>query len=152
MWRWRRWMRRQLSDQGAIDHGKGGKPEEMQERRESGVPGGPEPRRAAYAAVCDCYRSQSDTSFFLPPCFLRQVLRQPAAANVLAILGKYACFCSGGAFSHSSPPPCASIGLELAFTQPRLTSENISKHRRDSSRIKADSFRAVRAMWLSPSS
>ena len=56
-------------------------------------------------------------SFFLPPCFLRQVFRQLAAANVLAILGECACFCSGGAFSHISPPPCASIGLELAFTQ-----------------------------------
>ena len=54
---------------------------------------------------------------FLPPCFLCQVFRQLAAANVLAILGECACFCSCGAFSHISPPPCASIGLELAFTQ-----------------------------------
>ena len=53
-------------------------------------------------------------SFFLPPCFFCQVCRQLAAANVLAILGECACFCSGGAFSHISPPPCASIGLELA--------------------------------------
>ena len=56
-------------------------------------------------------------SFFLPPCFFCQVCRQLAAANVLAILGECACFCSGGAFSHISPPPCASIGLELASTQ-----------------------------------
>ena len=58
-------------------------------------------------------------SFFLLPCFFCQVCRQLAAANVLAILGECACFCSGGAFSHISPPPCASIGLELAFTQSR---------------------------------
>ena len=57
------------------------------------------------------------SSFFLVPGL-------PATrcnANVLAILGECACFCSGGAFSHISPPPCASIGLELAFTQPRRT-------------------------------
>ena len=77
--------------------------------------------RAAYAAVCDCYPFQEATSFFLPPFFLCQVFRQLAAANVVAILGECACFCSGGAFSHISPPPCASIGLELAFTQPRRT-------------------------------
>ena len=58
---------------------------------------------------------------FLLPFFLCQVFRQLAAANVLAILGECACFCSGGAFSHISPPPCASIGLELAFTQPWRT-------------------------------
>ena len=58
---------------------------------------------------------------FLPPCFLCQVFRQLAAATVLAILGECACFCSCGAFSHISPPPCASIGLELAFTQSSMT-------------------------------
>ena len=34
-------------DQGTADHGKGGKPEEKQERREGGVPGRPEPRTYA---------------------------------------------------------------------------------------------------------
>ena len=34
-------------DQGAVDHGEGGEPEERQERRENGVPGGPEPRTYA---------------------------------------------------------------------------------------------------------
>ena len=77
--------------------------------------------RAAYAAVCDCYPFQEATSFFLPPFFLCQVCRQLAAANVLAILGECACFCSGGAFSHISPPPYASIGLELTFTQSCMT-------------------------------
>ena len=65
--------------------------------------------------------SYSGGHFLLPPFFLRKVFRQLAAANVLAILGECACFCSGGAFSHVSAPPCASIGLELAFTQPWRT-------------------------------
>ena len=52
-------------------------------------------------------------SFFLVP----GLSATRCNANVLAILGECACFCSGGAFSHISPPPCASIGLELAFTQ-----------------------------------
>ena len=34
-------------DQGAADHGEGGKPEDRQERREGGVPGRPEPRTYA---------------------------------------------------------------------------------------------------------
>ena len=34
-------------DQGAVDHGEGGKPEDRQERREGGVPGRPEPRTYA---------------------------------------------------------------------------------------------------------
>ena len=47
---------------------------------------------------------------------LCQVCRQLAAANVLAI-GGCVCLCSRGAFSHIPPPPRASAGLELAFTQ-----------------------------------
>ena len=67
--------------------------------------------RAAYTAVYDRY------SFSRPlPCSFCQVFRQLAAANVLAVLGECVCFCSRGAFSHISPPPRASIRLELAFT------------------------------------
>ena len=59
--------------------------------------------RAAYAAVCDGYPFQEATSFFLLLFFLCQVFRQLAAANVLAILGECACFCSCGAFSLTFP-------------------------------------------------
>ena len=67
--------------------------------------------RAAYTAVYDRYFSSRPL-----PCSFCQVCRQLAAAIVLAVLGECVCFCSRGAFSHISPPPRASIGLELAFT------------------------------------